>query len=176
LRLARQTVAIAGPVLERAFGAGAGRLSTRPFLMAPHRYLDPSCDSVVAFASITPTGRPVWETSLCANVPSIAAEWEHRGARSLADDLGPEFSRWIGIGLPIDSATDEMWANVRIDVVTSAAHAAHECYAGNVAQCALALGVTGGEDPAMQCYAADERRELVSALGSDLGRGRTEQF
>src|SRR5438094_7576188 len=33
LRLARQTVAIAGPVLERAFGAGAGRLSTRPFLM-----------------------------------------------------------------------------------------------------------------------------------------------
>src|SRR5437667_12187085 len=49
LRLARQTVAIAGPVLERAFGAGAGRLSTRPFLMAPHRYLDPSCDSVVAF-------------------------------------------------------------------------------------------------------------------------------
>jgi hypothetical protein len=156
---ARGTIEAAGAELERVFGPPADHLRTRPFVLTRHG--GTLGDSIAEIAEVGPAGKRLAQSSTFATRATISAEWKHRAARFLAEDVGPEFARWIRGGLPIDSATADVWVDVRVDLVTSPAESAHHCFTGDFPACALALGLTGDDDPAMRWYQSGERRSLV---------------
>jgi hypothetical protein len=155
----RVTIEAAAAELTRVFGPPADHLKTRPFVLTRHG--GALGDSIAETAEVGPAGTRLAVSSTFATRATVTEVWKHRGARYLAEDAGPEFARWLRIGLPIDSATADTWVDVRIDLVTSPAESAHHCFTGDFPACALALGLTGDDDPAMRWYQSGERRSLV---------------
>lgn len=172
---ARPAIESAARALEREFGAPTARLRSRALVLSRHG--GPRGDSIADLAELDERGKRVAESSTFATREAMTEAWIYSGARALMRDLGPEFAKWIGVGLPIDSATASTWTGVRVDLVTSPAASAHKCFAGDAAECALALGLTGADDPATRWYELAERRELVIRHDyNQLRQGRESQF
>ena len=173
--LARESASRAAIVLEARFGKEADALRGHVFVLttAP---AEMGIERVVGIAELDEAGRQVAAESQYGTVRAVAQAWWRRGANVETHRLDPEFQHWLGTSLPVDSATRDTWIGARISVVTSGHRVADRCFDGNMTSCALALGITGREDPAMRWFDAAERRAAVRAARYRLRSNRERQY
>ena len=84
---------------------------------------------------------------LAAQVPMRLLEQEPRS-----------LSFWLG-SLPVDTTTDEGWSTIRLELVTSPLAEPQHCYAGDLAACKSALGLTESVDPLGRWYESAGARQ-----------------
>jgi hypothetical protein len=91
---------------------------------------------------------------------------------ALARRAGSALSVWSAgtLGLHVDP--DASFARAAIELVTTLSVRARGCNAGNMADCALALGITPVRDPLRQWYDATDRQALVRREASYEHRRR----
>lgn len=173
--LARDAAAAASGVLEARFGRSTDVLRSHRFTLRRSNAMLGSAPTVDV-AELATGGKEVLSQSVAATTDAVADAWLYRGARLLAVALGPDFGRWMGSRLPVDTATAATWTGARIDLVTSSNSAARACYAGSSAACATALGLAGEDNPAANWFDAAERRQLVATAGYQLRQGHEAIF
>lgn len=160
---ARRVAPRAAAVLVRRFGPAAE-------VLRAHRYLlsgadsAPSRDGPISLSEVDSTGQARYVQSEPPDVNTMVWALTHRAATAIGETLGPDFKRWLGGELPVDTATPGMWTGVRIDLVTSPYAVARACYAGAESACALALGLTGTDDPVVRWFDPAERRDRVRRM------------
>lgn len=164
---ARQVAGPAAAKLEQRFGPAAGVLRAHPFLLsAPDS--GHSRGQPINLSEVDSAGQARYVQSEPPDLNFMVWAVTHRAATVIGATLGRDFGRWLGGEFPVDSATAGMWTGVRIDLVTSSFAVARACYAGADSACALALGVSGTEDPVVRWFDAAERREQVQRNGYRL--------
>ncbi len=164
---ARQVAGPAAATLERRFGSAADVLRSHPYLLS-----GPDSTSFrngpISLSEVDSTGQARFVQSEPGDLKAMIWAVTHRAAVTIGTQLGPDFRRWLGGAFPMDSATPGMWTGVRIDLVTSTSTLARACYAGADSACALALGVTGADDPVLRWLDVTGRREEVRRAGYRL--------
>jgi hypothetical protein len=69
---------------------------------------------------------------------------------------------YSGEWMPATRLSAENWAEAAIDLATETSAATRDCYAGSVARCESALGLTKVKDPLTEWYSPEDWRVIVS--------------
>jgi hypothetical protein len=109
-------------------------------------------------------------------VEAVGRSLAMRGSQVLTDRLGSAFGRWLSNAIPVEPADADLWAGVRIDLVTSPFQASRECYDGDIPACERALGVSETADPFREWFNASERREILYRDRYQIRRARPGEF
>ena len=72
------------------------------------------------------------------------------------------FHRWLD---PIPASMGKRWlSDAYVELVTNSAHSTHECFAGAIDRCRVALGVPLDDDPATRWPTASDRLDIVQLI------------
>jgi hypothetical protein len=80
------------------------------------------------------------------------------------------FQAWASGPYPLDTASTDDWAAVRMELVSSQSTVGPRCYGGDVSACAAYLGLRETADPVIALYDSIGRRAFVSNARWDARR------
>ena len=107
-------------------------------------------------------GREINDVPLLANASSVTRWLQDHAQRLLVTRGKPRVETWLGGGLPIDSATNSEWRDLRLELVSSQAAVARRCFSGDLMACKVTLGLHVEADPPTAWYDSAQRRALVA--------------
>jgi len=109
--------------------------------------------------------RPGHNDRMEAYIDSDSATFAHHfvaiGERYLASTIDGRLRMWAGTLLLPDTASDRVWVQYRVDLVSANGVVARNCYGGDVRACMLTLGLTTTTDPVLEWYDAADRRAII---------------
>ena len=175
LALARESASEAQAMITQRFGDETGALQSHLYALTiarPAVRFHPAVD----FGEVDATGKPGYESRLPATVDAVSASWAMRASEVLTRRLGPAFGEWLDNAIPVDAPSTAIWVGVRIDLVTSPFRASRRCYAGDIHECARALGVADDPNPIADWFTLSERQEIIYRDRYQLGGGKPQEF
>ena len=110
-------------------------------------------------------GREANSANVFASGSAVARFLEVHAMRLLGTASKPVFDSWLFGGLPVDTTTNAEWRALRLELVSSPAAAAHQCYAGDLRACKVTLGLMEEADPTTAWYDSLARRNLIATAG-----------
>ena len=102
------------------------------------------------------------EAYVYASRPALARALEERAQRLLGGGGKVLFERWLGSGLPVDTATSADWRALRLELVSSQTGIARRCFDGDLRACQVTLGLISDADPVTSWYDSATRRVAVT--------------
>jgi hypothetical protein len=172
--LARAAASTIAPLVQRAYGASAKRMSRHPIVLRAR--VNAKAANEVQSGIGDSTGTIIWRSNDFANVESLVGAWRTMIEDAMTDDVGPDVRRWLRASIPNDSISTRTWPDARIALVLAASGAARRCAAGDVQRCEQALGVVPVDDPAFTLFDAPERLEMINMRQTILRRIDAAQF
>lgn len=163
LEIARRAAERLAPLVERAYGASASRLSAYTFVVLE------AGNSVIA-AIADSSGRVVLRGGILPTVDALFQAWESRASEMMFQRLDPELRQWMGGAIPLEPLTRGDFADTRIHLLLEGSKATRDCANGNEARCAGALGLSPTENRLFTTYDATEREAIVKSFVSILRR------
>ncbi|MBI3790115.1 MAG: hypothetical protein HY275_04475 [Gemmatimonadetes bacterium] len=104
---------------------------------------------------------------------AVIGAWISRTVAELVGErLGSPAVTWLGKARIADP--EPPWTTAFEDLVTAPAAVSRRCAAGELPQCALALGVVAARDPKAELYSEEDRRVVARAWWGGRVRGRTD--
>lgn len=105
---------------------------------------------------------------------AIAASIEEMTISRLFERMPSPFSTWrVSTTLPLRAADrnrETVWSAVRLDVLRSRSLLGPRCYNGEIAACAMLLGLATTDDPVMAWYDSLARIDAVRTYRARVGR------
>ena len=150
--------------VQQALGDGAGHVGTRlPIIVAQQAAPIRIQRATVSFTLKGAASSGVWFP-----VPLSATQAEE-GFIDLAGTIASldepnALKKFAGEWIPAVSLAPERWEESAVDLATADAAVARECWAGSIARCESALGLTDVKDPLTEWYSNSDLRVLVSRL------------
>jgi hypothetical protein len=102
------------------------------------------------------------ERYLLSNATALARAIEEQAQWLLAGKGKPNVGTWLFGELPIDTTTNADWRALRLELISARQSVAKRCYAGNLRDCKVTLGLVVEADPTTTWYDSAARRTLVT--------------
>lgn len=173
--LADRSAAQAVAALRERFGTSIDDLKPYAFTLRRSKPAIPD-HPMVDIGEVGSSGKMVRVNETEPTVEAVGRSLAIRGSEVLTDQLGSAFGRWLSNAIPVDPAGADLWAGVRIDLVTSSFQTSRECYDGDIHACERALGIADTSDPFRDWFNATERREIIYRDRYQIRRARPGEF
>lgn len=132
--------------------------------------------SDVVLTLLTPRGNELRSWRGPKTVPGVASAFKDHILRVLFLDGDRAFALWMGNRFPKDSLTTADWMGYRLSLVSSPTAVSRKCYAGDIGACAVVLDLTPVEDPVIDWYDPETRRNAVRAIRNTAEQQNNLQF
>jgi len=169
LGIARAAAERLEPMVVRAYGTSADRLSHDLFLLT-------TTGTPLSAAVADSTGRPLLRGAVDRTVDAVFDAWQSRASEAFFEGLDPALKDWIGGAIPFAPLRRDDWSNTRIRLLLEGSRATRDCANGNVARCSQALGVSPPQNPLVDLYDPGERVAIIEGYMSILRRADAPKF
>ena len=163
--LARRAADSAVTSLQPMYGNALEELRRHTLVVRHERVSDIgySDTSYILIAELT-NAKELFPSVVVPEARIVAGRLQDAALKILLRATDRTFANWLFTQLPIDTVASSEWSRTRVDLLSSQAVVARRCYAGNIPDCRLTLGLTEAADPVVDLFDAADRRKIVEEM------------